>query len=127
MWLRAEAQISVPSGQATKLVSRILENPVCSDMVSSLATTEPVRLQSTRPTGLAVRDSLRLEAGLCLYGHDLNEDINPIEASLAWTICERCGCALRCHRCASDAVWGLQLSDVVERVVSWATSPLPRR
>ncbi|CAE7323086.1 gcvT [Symbiodinium microadriaticum] len=38
------------------------------------------------PAGLGARDSLRLEAGLCLYGHDLNEDINPVEGTLTWTI-----------------------------------------
>ena len=38
------------------------------------------------PAGLGARDSLRLEAGLCLYGHDLNEDINPVEGALTWTI-----------------------------------------
>ncbi len=42
-----------------------------------------------RPIGLGARDSLRLEAGLCLYGHDLSPDISPIEAGLAWTIPER--------------------------------------
>lgn len=39
--------------------------------------------------GLGARDSLRLEAGLCLYGHDITEDITPVEASLAWTISKR--------------------------------------
>ena len=39
--------------------------------------------------GLAARDSLRLEAGLCLYGHDITEEVSPIEATLAWTISKR--------------------------------------
>ena len=41
------------------------------------------------PIGLGARDSLRLEAGLCLYGHDIDETTDPIEAGLAWTIGKR--------------------------------------
>ena len=37
-------------------------------------------------TGLGARDSLRLEAGMCLYGHDLDENTSPIEAGLTWVI-----------------------------------------
>ncbi len=39
--------------------------------------------------GLGARDTLRLEAGLCLYGHDINESTNPIEANLKWAISKR--------------------------------------
>ena len=42
-----------------------------------------------RPIGLGARDSLRLEAGLCLYGHELDESVDPIEADLAWSIQKR--------------------------------------
>jgi aminomethyltransferase len=41
---------------------------------------------NVKPIGLGARDSLRLEAGLCLYGHDLDVTTSPIEAGLAWTI-----------------------------------------
>jgi aminomethyltransferase len=39
--------------------------------------------------GLGARDSLRLEAGMCLYGNDLDEDTSPVEAGLTWVIGER--------------------------------------
>ena len=39
-------------------------------------------------TGLGARDSLRLEAGMCLYGQDLDEDTTPVEAGLTWVIGE---------------------------------------
>src|SRR6185295_20383621 len=41
------------------------------------------------PIGLGARDSLRLEAGLCLYGHDIEETTSPIEADLAFSIGKR--------------------------------------
>jgi aminomethyltransferase len=41
------------------------------------------------PIGLGARDSLRLEAGLCLYGHDIDESTDPVEANLVWSIAKR--------------------------------------
>jgi aminomethyltransferase len=41
------------------------------------------------PIGLGARDSLRLEAGLCLYGHDIDETTSPVEADLVWSIQKR--------------------------------------
>ena len=43
----------------------------------------------TELAGLGARDSLRLEAGLCLYGNDLTEDITPVEADLVWTMSKK--------------------------------------
>jgi aminomethyltransferase len=45
-----------------------------------------LRHEAVAPIGLAARDSLRLEAGLCLYGSDLDADTDPVEAALEWTI-----------------------------------------
>ncbi|TFK80358.1 glycine cleavage system T protein [Polyporus arcularius HHB13444] len=49
--------------------------------VAQLLSKPPVQL-----TGLGARDSLRLEAGMCLYGQDLDEDTTPVEAGLTWVI-----------------------------------------
>ena len=54
--------------------------------------------------GLGARDSLRLEAGLCLYGHELREDIGPISAMLAWTISKR-----------RKTEWGFIGADIVKK------------
>jgi aminomethyltransferase len=42
--------------------------------------------EGLRPCGLGARDTLRLEAGMALYGHELTEDINPLEAGLKWAV-----------------------------------------
>ncbi|QBD80661.1 glycine cleavage system aminomethyltransferase GcvT [Ktedonosporobacter rubrisoli] len=42
--------------------------------------------QGLLPAGLGARDTLRLEAGFCLYGHELDEQTNPLEARLGWTV-----------------------------------------
>jgi aminomethyltransferase len=64
-------EISMPASEAEGFARRL--------------TAEPEVL----PIGLGARDSLRLEAGLCLYGHDIDETTTPIEADLAWTIGKR--------------------------------------
>lgn len=61
-------EISVPAAQAEALVGRLLENP------------------HVLPIGLGARDSLRLEAGLCLYGHDIDTTTTPVEAALEWSV-----------------------------------------
>jgi aminomethyltransferase len=58
----------MPAASAVSIASKLLEDP------------------TVLPTGLGARDSLRLEAGLCLYGNDLDETTTPIEGSLGWTM-----------------------------------------
>jgi len=64
-------EISLPAADAAPLAERLLAEP------------------EVMPVGLGARDSLRLEAGLCLYGHDIDETTTPVEADLAWTIGRR--------------------------------------
>ncbi|MCA1467611.1 glycine cleavage system aminomethyltransferase GcvT [Bradyrhizobium sp. IC3195] len=61
-------EISVPAGDAERLAKVLLENP------------------DVLPIGLGARDSLRLEAGLCLYGHDIDTTTTPVEAALEWSV-----------------------------------------
>ena len=60
-----------------------LPNDLVEDFVKKLID------QGAKPIGLGARDTLRLEAGLCLYGHDINESTSPIEANLKWAISKR--------------------------------------
>lgn len=61
-------EISVPADAAASFASALLE------------------MEEVMPIGLGARDSLRMEAGMPLYGNDLSEDISPIEAGLAWAV-----------------------------------------
>ena len=48
-----------------------------------------LRAPEVKPIGLGARDSLRLEAGLCLYGHDIDTATSPVEAALVWSVQKR--------------------------------------
>ena len=63
------------------------EISISNELVEDLA--KQLISQEVRPIGLGARDTLRLEAGLCLYGHDINESTSPIEANLKWAISKR--------------------------------------
>ncbi|UWP93961.1 glycine cleavage system aminomethyltransferase GcvT (plasmid) [Aliiroseovarius crassostreae] len=64
-------EISIPEDKAVDVARAFLAHEDC------------------EPAGLGARDSLRLEAGLCLYGNDIDNDTSPIEASLSWAIQKR--------------------------------------
>ncbi|KAL3491167.1 hypothetical protein BJX62DRAFT_205652 [Aspergillus germanicus] len=61
-------EISIPASLATTVTTTLLENP------------------TVRLAGLAARDSLRLEAGMCLYGHDISTSQTPPSAALGWVV-----------------------------------------
>ena len=64
-------EISIPEADTTAIARAFLAHEDC------------------EPAGLGARDSLRLEAGLCLYGNDIDQSTSPIEASLTWAIQKR--------------------------------------
>ena len=64
-------EISVPGEAAVAIARELLRDP------------------EVKPVGLGARDSLRLEAGLCLYGNDIDETTTPVEAGLIWAIDKR--------------------------------------
>lgn len=61
------------------------EISVPNDIVVELVT-KLVAMKSVEPIGLGARDSLRLEGGLCLYGHDIDTTTTPVQAGLPWAI-----------------------------------------
>ncbi len=64
-------EISVPAGHAMRFARALLDRP------------------GVKPVGLGARDSLRLEAGLCLYGQDIDASTSPVEAGLEWAVARR--------------------------------------
>ncbi|MBW6396589.1 glycine cleavage system aminomethyltransferase GcvT [Roseomonas sp. HJA6] len=65
-----------------------VEISVPADLAEGFARTL-LALPGVHPAGLGARDSLRLEAGLCLYGNDIDETTSPVEAALTWTLGKR--------------------------------------
>ncbi len=61
-------EISIPSEHVERITRLFLKHP------------------DLEPAGLGARDSLRLEAGLCLYGNDIDNDTSPVEANLVWAM-----------------------------------------
>jgi aminomethyltransferase len=82
-------EISVPADAAEALADALL------------------RHEAVVPAGLGARDSLRLEAGLCLYGNDIDELTTPVEAGLTWVIAKR-------RRQAWDFPGGLAVRDQID-------------
>ena len=81
-------EISVPAAQATALAQALLAHP------------------DVEPIGLGARDSLRLEGGLCLYGHDIDTGTTPTQAALNWAI-------QKVRRAGGDRAGGFPGADVI--------------
>mgnify|MGYP005989132591 FL=1 len=81
-------EISVPEEAAVALARALLAN------------------EQVEPIGLGARDSLRLEAGLCLYGHDIDAATSPVEAALTWGI-------QKVRRAGGERAGGFEGADVI--------------
>jgi aminomethyltransferase len=92
-------EISVPAEQAETLAKTLLANG------------------EVLPVGLGARDSLRLEAGLCLYGHDIDTTTTPVDAALEWSI-------QKSRRCGGARAGGFPGSD---RILAQLGQGAPRR
>jgi aminomethyltransferase len=93
-------EISVPAAEAEALARALLAQP------------------EVRPAGLGARDTLRLEAGLCLYGHDIDTRTTPVEAGLTWAI-------QKVRRPGGERAGGYPGADVIARQL--AEGPAVRR
>ena len=90
-------EVSISGELADTFARRLLDNP------------------DVRPIGLGARDSLRLEAGLCLYGSDITLDTTPVEAALQWAI-------QKSRRPSGIRAGGYPGDDVVSRQLEQGTS-----
>ncbi|MBP0049436.1 glycine cleavage system aminomethyltransferase GcvT [Marinobacterium sp. AK62] len=81
-------EISIPSAEADRLCRLFLEQP------------------EIEAIGLGARDSLRLESGLCLYGHDIDNSTTPLEGSLIWAIS-------KCRRADGERAGGFPGADLI--------------
>ncbi len=92
-------EISVPAEAAAPLAERLLAHP------------------DVEPIGLGARDSLRMEAGLCLYGHDIDAATTPAEAALTWAI-------QKVRRAGGDRAMGFPGA---ERILAQIAEGAPRK
>ena len=95
-------EISVPAAQCEALAKALLAQP------------------NVQPIGLGARDSLRLEAGLCLYGHDLDTTTTPVEASLNWAM-------QKVRRSGGERAGGFAGADVILGQLDHPTSVMRKR
>jgi aminomethyltransferase len=105
-------EISVSAEAAVTLAKQLLSQP------------------EVKPAGLGARDTLRLEAGLCLYGHDINQTTTPVEAGLTWAIqkVRRPGGAREGHYPGADKIAGQLASGVqIKRVGLLGLERIPVR
>jgi len=86
-------EISIPADQAESLCRQILAQP------------------EVEMIGLGARDSLRLESGLCLYGHDLDPTTTPVEASLLWAIS-------KARRADGDRAYGFPGAEIIYQQIA---------
>ena len=90
-------EISVPAEQAGSLARALLAQP------------------EVKPAGLGARDTLRLEAGMCLYGHDINATTTPVEAGLTWAM-------QKVRRTGGERAGGYPGADVIDSQLARGTS-----